>query len=88
MEHTSEQVAGSTQAQWGGGQFPELGGGWASQGILLFPPERTLTALEFAGLEGTRKNSPERLPVFDILSHCLSHSASGSAEKGVPSPEQ
>ena len=62
MERISKHVAGSTQAQWGRGQFLELGGGCASQGILPFPPERTLTALVFAGLEGGRKNSPERPP--------------------------
>ena len=40
MEHTSEQVAGSTQAQWGGGQFPELGG------RVCFPGDSALPSWE------------------------------------------
>ena len=62
MERTSKQVARSTQAQWGGGHSQSCGGGFASQGILPFPPERTLTALVFSGLKGSRMNSPERPP--------------------------
>lgn len=46
----------------GTGQFLELGGGCASQGILPFPPERTVTALVFAGLEAGRRTLQKGLP--------------------------
>lgn len=40
MERTSEQVVGSTQAQWGGGQFLELGG------RVCFPGDSALPSWE------------------------------------------